>query len=121
MILNILLVTFIISLFSFWSIFELFKMWEFFNKNASLEKTNEEIKLLEKEKQLKAKSKKFTDEEDKSSKKKPSFKDNKRVNTRKLTYIIDEDSDSDGFFHRKRRKHRDAQVSQVQKEYKKIE
>lgn len=85
------------------------------------ERRKAELERLEKEKQLKAKTKKFTDEEDKNSKKKPSFKDNKRVNTRKLTYIIDEDSDSDGFFHRKRKKQRDAQVTQVQKEYKKIE
>lgn len=80
-----------------------------------------EQERLEKERELKAKSKKFSDEEDKSSKKKPSFKDNKRVNTRKLTYIIDEDSDSEGFFHRKRKKHKEVQVQQVQKEYKKIE
>ncbi len=73
---------------------------------------------LEKEREARAKTKKFSDED--NAKKKPSFKENK-VNTRKLTYIIDdENSDSDGGFYRKKRRSKDVRVTQEQKEYKKI-
>jgi len=77
-----------------------------------------EQERLEKEREARAKTKKFTEED--TSRKKPSFKESK-VNTRKLTYIIDdENSDSDGGFYRKKRRSKDVRVVQEAKEYKKI-
>lgn len=71
------------------------------------------------EKETRAKGKKFTDDfEGANNKKKPSYKENK-VNTRKLTYIIDDDAD-DGRGFRRRKKSRDSHMSQTPKEYKKI-
>ncbi len=85
------------------------------------ERRKQEQEKLEKEREAKAKSKKFVDEFESNNKKKPVFNKDSKINTRKLTYIIDEDSDSDGGgFYRKRKKHRDHHVVQEQKEYKKI-
>lgn len=43
MIITILTLAFICSIFFYWSVFKLFNRWGFFNKEASLEKTNKEI------------------------------------------------------------------------------
>lgn len=87
------------------------------------ERRKQEQEKLEKEKEARAKTKKFTDDfENNNQKKKPAFKDSfkdSKVNTRKLTYIIDEDAD-DGRGFRRRKKSRDQQSSQAPKEYKKI-
>ncbi len=87
------------------------------------DRRKQEQEKLEKEKESRAKNKKFTDDFDSANqKKKPAFKDafkENKVNTRKLTYIIDEDSD-DGRGFRRRKKSRDSHVQQSSKEYKKI-
>jgi len=87
------------------------------------DRRKQESEKLEKEKEARAKSKKFSDDfENANQKKKPAFKDSfkeNKVNTRKLTYIIDEDAD-DGRGFRRRKKSRDSHVAQVAKEYKKI-
>jgi translation initiation factor IF-2 len=93
-------------------------------KEEALEKEKSE---REKEKKLKQKkvTNNFTtnfEKEDSIAKKtKPSFK-NEKINSRKLTYIIDsEDEDSEGFFRkRKKQKLRQQENEQAQKEYKKI-
>jgi translation initiation factor IF-2 len=63
------------------------------------------------------------DSDDGLKKGKPGFKQNERVNTRKLTtYVIDENSD-DGFgggYRKKRHKNKQVQLEQSQKEYKKV-
>ncbi len=82
-----------------------------------------EQERLEKEREARAKNKKFTDDFDNANnKKKPQFKENK-VNTRKLTYIIDDenfDSDGAGGFRRRKKKSREQHAPQEAKEYKKI-
>ena len=87
------------------------------------DRRKQEQEKLEKEKEARAKTKKFTDDfESANQKKKPAFKDSfkdSKVNTRKLTYIIDEDAD-DGRGFRRRKKSRDQHVAQSTKEYKKI-
>lgn len=87
------------------------------------DRRKQEQERLEKEKESRAKSKKFIDDfENANQKKRPAFKDTfkeNKANTRKLTYIIDEDSD-DGRGFRRRKKSRDLHVSQPSKEYKKI-
>ncbi len=80
------------------------------------ERKRQESERLEKEREARSKSKKFEDEDKKSQKKTP-LKDN-RVNKRKLTYIIDEDSDNEGGY--RRRKKRKGSVIQEQKDYKKV-
>ena len=88
------------------------------------EKKKSEQERLEKEKIEREKkkpkkpifgSKAFEEEE---SKKKPLFKEEK-INTRKLTYIIDNDADDFGGM-RRRKKHKIKQQDDSQKEYKKI-
>lgn len=89
------------------------------------ERKKVESERLEKERveREKKKSKKapgtFKNFEEDASKKKPAFKDEQRVNSRKLTYIIDTDSDFDSSG-RRRKKPKVKQEEPTQKEYKKL-
>lgn len=96
------------------------------NERKKVEQEKLDREKAEKDKKLKTKkhTTAFSEEvekEDSASKKgKPNYKEGK-TNTRKLTYIIDGDDDSDGFSY-KRKKHKVKQevLEQQQKEYKKI-
>lgn len=95
------------------------------------DRKKQELEKLEKERvegDKKSKQKKFVspataavEKEDQFAKKgKPSYKE-ERSNSRKFTYIIDEDSDGSDFSRkRKRHKLKQQQLEQSQKEYKKV-
>lgn len=95
------------------------------------ERKKEEEKLenekLEREKKSKQKKfgppspTKFEKEDSFAKKGRPSFRDDK-VNSRKFTYIVDEDGDFADSFSRKRKRHKlkQQQQDQSQKEYKKV-
>ena len=96
------------------------------------QRRKEENERIEKEKKKKkpfsnsAKpSQKSFDSEESQKKVKPGFKDENRINTRRLTYIIDgsnsEDiSDSDGSGGFRRKKHKAKPIEETSKEYKKV-
>lgn len=87
------------------------------------EKKRQELERLEKEKVNKAKSQKFSDDFDsKKSKKKVAFKEDSRISTRKLTYIISGNNDASDFEggHFRRRKKKKIEQNFDQKEYKKV-
>ncbi len=88
-------------------------------KHLELRKKAEKEKL-EKEKLEKERKKPKKVEEDREEKKKSGFKEEKKVNVRRLTYFIgDSDEDEFGSARRRKKKHRQEQVVE-QKEYKKV-
>lgn len=85
------------------------------------EKRRKEIERLEKEKQERAKNQKFEEDGFKKSKKRHETKDRNRSNKRKLTYIIDSDSEFEGGYRKKKKKKGEIrEINQEEKEYKKV-